>query len=326
MSFADLNSFFSFVLGGGIFIPPKQSYTVTTPGNNTPTTLVVDNSQNKVLEDRDGLLRDIAKTTFRLDNIIKSKKVKAVFFLDRSSRLAESALQAVRDIKEDNSSLIIDHLNPDFFKRTSANIDRMIRKAHLEYHATMGESISVLFGNFLKMNLIKTNLPKRDKIRFSENVGNISMNGTTSELINFIKKNILIKLASDQENQKSLKQRLQQHGLKPEDRILIYDICSHSGRSMNAVTEAFKSIGYNNLNPVVMNPPLNSDDRQYYPSLTNHVSIQTCYPFSIAQSSSTECLSKPPNSLTCEIREPRQLQEDQREMYSLIKTYLAKHH
>jgi hypothetical protein len=234
--FADLNSLFSFVLRGG-YIPPKQSYTVTTPGNNTPTTLVVDNSQNKVLEDRDGLLRDIAKTTFRLDNIIKSKKVKAVFFLDRSSRLAESALQAVRDIKEDNSSLIIDHLNPDFFKRTSANIDRMIRKAHLEYHATMGESISVLFGNFLKMNLIKTNLPKRDKIRFSENVGNISMNGTTSELINFIKKNILIKLASDQENQKSLKQRLQQHGLKPEDRILIYDICSHSGRSMNAVTE-----------------------------------------------------------------------------------------
>ena len=202
----------------------------------------------------------------------------------------------------------------------------MIRKAHLEYHATMGESISVLFGNFLKMNLIKTNLPKRDKIRFSENVGNISMNGTTSELINFIKKNILIQLPSDQENQKSLKERLQQHGLKPEDRILIYDICSHSGRSMNAVTEAFKSIGYNNLNPVVMNPPLNSDDRQYYPSLTNHVSIQTCYPFSIAQSSSTECLSKPPNSLTCEIREPRQLQEDQREMYSLIKTYLAKHH
>jgi hypothetical protein len=311
---------------GGGYIPSKQSYTVTTPGNNTPTTLVVDNSQNKVLEDRDGQLRDIAKTTFRLDNIIKSEKVKAVFFLDRSSRLAESALQAVRDIKEDNSSLIIDHLNPDFFKRTSANIDRMIRKAHSEYHATMGESISVLFGNFLKMNLIKTNLTKQDKTRFSEDMDNIFMNGTASELIGFIKKNILIKLASDQENHKSLRQRLKQLDLNPEDKILIYDICSHSGGSMSAVTEAFKSIGYNNLNPVVMNPPWNSDDKKHYMSLTNHTSIETCYPFSIAQSSSAECPRKPPESLTCEIRNPDQLEAEQRQMHRLIKTYLAKHH
>ena len=236
--------------------------------------------------------------------------------------------EAVRDIKEDNSSLIIDHLNPDFFKRTSANIDRMIRKAYSTVHTTQnGESMSKLFDNFHKMNLIKTNLTQ-DNETISANINNILMKGTASELITFIKNNILIKLVSNEENeenQESLKQRLKQHGLKPEDKILIYDVCSHSGESMNAVTEAFKSIGYNNLNPVVMNPPF-KDDKKHYTSLTNHTSLVTCYPFSIAKLSSTECLKKPPESLTCEIKNPSQLEQEQQHMYRLIKTYLAKHH
>jgi len=76
--------------------------------------------------------KDIAKTTFRLNNIINSEKVKAVFLLDRSSRLAEPALKAVRDFKAENSNLLIDHINPDFFKGIDENIDRMIRKAASE--------------------------------------------------------------------------------------------------------------------------------------------------------------------------------------------------
>jgi hypothetical protein len=143
MSYVDLNSFSRDAFDA---VPSKQSYTGTASGNKPSTTLVIHNSQNKALEDRQTVSRDITKTTFRLANIIKSQEVKAVFFLDRSSRLAESALKAVRDIKEDNSSLIIDHLNPDFFKRTSANIDRMIRKAYSTVHTTQnGESMSKLF-------------------------------------------------------------------------------------------------------------------------------------------------------------------------------------
>jgi hypothetical protein len=312
----DLNSSFSF---WGL-----PSYTVTTPGNHSSAAVLLDNSQNKVLEDRNAQLKEIAKTTFRLDNIIKSEKVKAVFFLDRSSRLAESALQAVRELKEDNSSLIIDHLNPDFFKRTSANIDRMIRKAYSEVDATCGKSMSKLFMNFNKMKITKDNLSEEDQRKFSRDIKDILENASASELVRFVKNNILIKLASDQENQESLRQRLEQQGLKPEDKILIYDICSHSGAAMNAVTEAFKSIGYKNLNPVVMNPPL-KDNKKHYNSLTDHPSFKTCYPFSIAKHSSKECLKKPPESLTCEIKDPVQLEQEQMQMHRLIKTYLAKH-
>jgi hypothetical protein len=75
-----------------------------------------------------------------------------------------------------------------------------------------------------------------------------------------------------------------------------------------------------------MNPPENDNDRKHYPSLTNYPSLATCYPFKIAQNSSTECLKKPPESLTCEIKNLSQLEEEQRHMYRLIKTYLAKHH
>jgi hypothetical protein len=155
----------------------------------------------------------------------------------------------VRDFKGDNPNLIIDHLNPDFFKRTSANIDRMIRKAYSEVDATCGKSMSKLFMNFNKMKITKDNLTEKDQLKFSREIKDILENASASELISFIKNNILIKLASDQENQESLRQRLEQQGLKREDKILIYDICSHSGAAMNAVTEAFKSIGYKNLNP-----------------------------------------------------------------------------
>jgi hypothetical protein len=202
----------------------------------------------------------------------------------------------------------------------------MILTAYSKFYQTQGDSISILFEHFDRMNLIKTDFTKEDKTKLDQDMDNIVTNGTALEFINYIKNNVLIGLASDQEKQESLKQRLTGQGLNPEDKILIYDVCSHSGASMNAVIKAFNSIGYNNLKPVLMQPPKNDNHKKHYLSLTDHPSFNTCYPFRIAQNSSTECLRKPPDSLICEIRNSFQLDDEQNQMRQLIKTYLAKYH
>ena len=252
--------------------------------------------------------------------------MKAIFFLDRSSRLAESALKAVRDLKENNPSLTIDHLNPDFFKGNPENIDRIIRKAFLDIDTTKGQSMSKLLGKLEKMELIRNDLTRADEKKLSDGINSILINGSASELVNFMKENILIKLPSGEESQNSLTKKLQEHGLNPEDKIMIYDVCSHSGGSMNAVTKAFKAIGYNNLHPILMSPPWKENETRHFSSLTNHVSFQTCYPFNLAKQHEEECLKKRPTSIECEIKNPTQLQEEERRIYQQVQTYLAKHH
>jgi hypothetical protein len=59
MEYINLSDLFN-----SIFTPPSKSYTLPAKGNTPSATLVINTDKNEALADRNGVLKDIAKTTF----------------------------------------------------------------------------------------------------------------------------------------------------------------------------------------------------------------------------------------------------------------------
>ena len=147
-------------MGGGV--PRSRQVALAVDGKENTGVLKFRPEENEKNSLREGILKDISVSSFKLNHIVNQKDVRAVFFLDRSARLAAESLKAVKDRSlNKESDLVIDCINPDFFMKTNACVDKMIQNSVYSSFNTGDDSpLRKLFYNLGNIGVLKE--PKND--------------------------------------------------------------------------------------------------------------------------------------------------------------------
>jgi hypothetical protein len=264
------------------------------------------------------LMQDIAKSTCLLADAVNSDGTKAVFFLDRSARLAASAVKATLDYRGQSSELCLDFLNPSPMVNSQSNIKSLLELTFQNFNRTKDFAyVYKLLESLARKGLANENVtsfhPRKQILQdltyiLYENLGEAFFMDYVQRNLIQAKKVVQTNNVDDQLNQK-----IKSMGLNSKDKVRIYDVCKHNGETIGAVESAFKRIGFNNVESTVLYDSHSQAGQEHFGD---------CYAYDRVLPDLGIAVEKPASSINSQVIDPRLLQKQEAQIYTQTYKFL----
>jgi hypothetical protein len=263
------------------------------------------------------LMQDIAKSTCSLADAVNSDGTKAVFFLDRSARLAASAVKATLDYRGQSPELCLDFLNPAPMVNSQSNIKSLLELTFQNFKRTKDFAyVYKLLESLARKGLANENVtsfhPRKQILQdltyiLYENLGKASF-------IDYVQRNLIReeKVVRTGNVDDQLNQKMKVMGLNSDHKVVIYDVCKHNGETIGAVESAFKRIGFNNVESTVLYDSHSQSGEHF----------GDCYAYDRVLPDMGIAVKKPVSDINSEVIDLGLLQKQEEQMYTQTYNFL----
>lgn len=263
-------------------------------------------------------MEDIAKSTCSLVDAVNSDGTKAVFFLDRSARLAASAVKATLDYRGQSPELCLDFLNPSPMVNSQSNVKRLLELTFQNFNRTQDFTyVYKLLESLARKGLANDSVtsfhPRKQILQDLTQIlyGNLGK----AFFMDYAQRNLIQaeKVVQTGNVDDQLNQKMKIMGLNSDDKVRIYDVCKHNGETIGAVESAFERIGFNNVESTVLYDSHSQIDQEHFGD---------CYAYDRVLSDLGIAVKKPASIISSEVIDPGLLQKQEAQMYTQTYNFL----